>query len=140
MNKSDNKDNIIFSEAIAFAAEKHKFQTRKDGKTPYICHPIAVALTVKDAGYGIKEQTVALLHDVIEDTDAEYEDLLYFGKDVADAVILLTKSKEVTPEEYIDRILNNHSAAVVKNFDRLMNLRESKSCGAEFSKKILYGV
>ena len=122
----NNYNSVIFSEAVAFAAEKHKNQTRKDGVTPYIYHPITVAKMVSDAGYSIKEQITAVLHDVIEDTDVEYKDILYFGKDIADAVMLLSKSDDVTKGDYIEKILQNHTAAVVKNFDRLSNLRDVK--------------
>ncbi len=49
------EDQILFAKALAFAAEKHKLQTRNNG-TPYIYHPIKVAEIIKDAGYNIRFQ------------------------------------------------------------------------------------
>jgi len=80
--------------AASFAARFHHGQTRKDGSTPYAAHPFRVALTVRHV-FGIEDSTAlcaALLHDVIEDTTADYDDVVdEFGVDVADAVGALTK-------------------------------------------------
>ena len=67
---------------------------RKDGETPYIAHPFRVAMTVRDV-FGIDDPVAlaaALLHDVIEDTTADYDDVhAEFGTEVADVVAALTK-------------------------------------------------
>jgi (p)ppGpp synthase/HD superfamily hydrolase len=84
----------LWREAAGFAARKHAGQLRKDKQTPYIAHPFRVAMTVRDI-FGIDDSTAlaaALLHDVIEDTTADYDDLEeQFGKEVADVVAALTK-------------------------------------------------
>ena len=62
--------------AAKLAAKYHQHQLRKDGATPYICHPIRVALTVRQE-FGEDDATLlaaALLHDVIEDTTCDYDD------------------------------------------------------------------
>lgn len=64
MNKEER-----LTKAIIFAATKHANQKRKDG-TPYIYHPLAVAELLKKYGYDIDYQITAVLHDVLEDTDA----------------------------------------------------------------------
>ncbi|MBO4429301.1 MAG: bifunctional (p)ppGpp synthetase/guanosine-3',5'-bis(diphosphate) 3'-pyrophosphohydrolase, partial [Clostridia bacterium] len=121
--------NRSVADAIVFATEKHEGQTRKDG-TPYIWHPIGVAFAVKRLGFPAEYQITALLHDVYEDTDTTYEELAEFGEDVAEAVLLLSKNHNPTnEEEYIDRIRKNHIAAVVKNCDRIFNLREAVEFG-----------
>lgn len=129
-------NNELIGKAIVFAAEKHSGQLRKDG-SPYIYHPIEIALAVKNMGFPVEYQLVALLHDVYEDTDTTYEELLEFGKDVADAVLLLSKNyKPEGEDKYVERILDNHIAAVVKNCDRIFNLREAQKLGDfDFLKK-----
>lgn len=117
----------MLTEAIVFAAKKHKNQTRKDG-SPYIYHPLKVAELVRDAGYGIKYQVVAILHDVLEDTDATEADVQAFGEDVLEAVKLLTRLPEADEEGYVNAILRNHIVAVVKNTDKIHNVWETAYC------------
>lgn len=64
--------------AINFAAEKHKFQRRKDPEeTPYINHPIGVALLISNAGIDdLDVLRAAILHDTVEDTDTTIEEVV----------------------------------------------------------------
>jgi guanosine-3',5'-bis(diphosphate) 3'-pyrophosphohydrolase len=106
---------------------------RKDGRTPYVAHPFRVALTVRQV-FGVDDEialAAALLHDVIEDTTADYDDLRQqFGKEVADAVAALTKDMRL-PEEVrepaYDRQLSAASwqARLVKLADVYDNFCES---------------
>lgn len=84
----------LWQEAVSFAARMHIGQVRKDGKTPYCAHPFRVAMTVREV-FGCEDEAAicaALLHDVIEDTPADYDDVLErFGEVVADAVAAMTK-------------------------------------------------
>ena len=66
----------------------HQGQFRKDGRTPYVAHPFRVAMTVRHA-FGVDDEVAlaALLHDVIEDTAADYDDIAAAcGTAVADVV------------------------------------------------------
>ena len=121
------ENSVLFSGAVCFAADKHKTQVRRDG-SPYILHPIKVAEIVRQAGYDIKYQIAALLHDTLEDTDATEEEIRFFGDDVYEAVSLLTRPDDICEEEYINKILDNRIATVVKAADKMHNMYEAGLC------------
>lgn len=85
----------LWQKAASFAAHAHRNQIRKDNKTPYFAHPVRVAFTVRDV-FGCEDQialAAAFLHDTIEDTTTDYDDLAeLFGTRVADCVAALTKN------------------------------------------------
>ena len=90
----------LWQRASALAARMHAGQTRKDGRTPYFSHCARVAMTVRDV-FGCGDPAVlaaAFLHDTIEDTPADFDDILHgFGPDVASIVAALTKNM-ILPE------------------------------------------
>jgi len=92
--------------AVSFAARAHRHQLRKDGATPYVAHPVRVALTLLTI-FGIDdEQTLAaaVLHDTIEDTTTDFDDLAAeFGPEVARYVAALTKDARL-PEDERERV------------------------------------
>lgn len=98
----DDGFRFLFHEACAFAARKHRHQVRKDGKTPYFSHLVRVALTVRHV-FGCEDEptlAAALLHDTIEDTQTDFEDLAErFGPDVAHLVAALTKNMALPEPE-----------------------------------------
>lgn len=91
-----------WQDAAAFAARAHRHQIRKDGKTPYVSHVFRVAFTVMQV-FGCQDDVTlaaALLHDTIEDTTTDYDDLQgLFGEEVADIVAALTKNMALKEEE-----------------------------------------
>lgn len=90
----------LWQQAAAFAARAHQGQLRKDGKTPYVAHVFRVALTVRDVFACDDEAALctALLHDTIEDTPTDYDDIHdRFGPLVADCVAAMTKNM-ILPE------------------------------------------
>ena len=96
-------------EAIAFAAERHKYQTRKGiSKIPYINHPILVAKLLSDFGEEDRDLIIsALLHDVIEDTTNNEKEikemsgliLEKFGEDVLLTVLEVSDNKNLPVDE-----------------------------------------
>jgi guanosine-3',5'-bis(diphosphate) 3'-pyrophosphohydrolase len=84
--------------AIAFAADKHRDQRRKDADaSPYINHPIAVTAVLAAEGDVSDEVTLvaAALHDSVEDTQTTFGELEeHFGSEVADLVRELESWKE----------------------------------------------
>lgn len=106
-------DNMI-EQAIIFATMHHLGQTDKAGQ-PYIFHCLRVMMQMKDE----KDQAIAVLHDVVEDTDCTPEMLQEFGFDweVVEALSYLTHQKEDSYEAYINRIKENPRARKVKQAD-----------------------
>lgn len=85
--------------AQEIATLAHQGQFRRDGVTPYIKHPEAVASAFAEGSW---EWQVAWLHDVLEDTDVSKEDLLkHFDWQVVGAVELLTKEGNKPYDNYI---------------------------------------
>lgn len=103
----------IWLEACSFAARRHRHGLRKDGRTPYVAHVYRVAMTVRDV-FGCDDPTAiaaALLHDTIEDTETDYDDLEEaFGRQVADCVAALTKNAAL-PEPERERDYDERLAA-----------------------------
>lgn len=91
----------LWHAAAALAARRHEGQRRKDDATPYFVHTARVALVIA-ARFGIDDDEVlaaAYLHDTIEDTDTDYDDIAErFGRPVADLVVALTKDMRL-PED-----------------------------------------
>lgn len=100
--------------AMNIMYEHHKNQFDKSGQ-PYVFHPFLVAENQKDETRTI----VALLHDVIEDTDMTFEDLKKegFNNEVIEALKLLTHDYDVDYFEYVKKIANNPIALDVKLAD-----------------------
>jgi GTP diphosphokinase / guanosine-3',5'-bis(diphosphate) 3'-diphosphatase len=122
--------------AIAFAAEKHRHQRRKDADaSPYINHPIALANVLANEA-GIEDETVliaAVLHDTIEDTNTSAQELEQrFGQAVADIVREVTDDKSLPKAErkqlQIEHATNaSRRAKLVKLADKICNLRDLAS-------------
>jgi guanosine-3',5'-bis(diphosphate) 3'-pyrophosphohydrolase len=117
--------------AMHYAAMRHRDQTRKDGRTPYINHPIALAATLSNAG--VREPSIlaaAMLHDLIEDTATAYTDLrAEFGSEVADLVLEVTDTKFLSQpaRKRLQRAKASHAsegAKLIKLADKICNLRD----------------
>lgn len=99
--------------AINIAYNAHMGQKDKFG-IPYIFHPahLAELMDTED------ECIVAILHDVVEDTDVTFEELeKEFSKEAIDALKLLTHDKKVPYEKYILNLKDNPIAKKVKLAD-----------------------
>lgn len=106
------------NKAMMVAYNAHHGQVDKCG-IPYIFHPIHLAEQMDDE----ISCTVALLHDVVEDTEITIKDLAkLFPVEVIDAVNLLTRNKETSYYEYIEALKSNKVAVKVKLADLDHNL------------------
>lgn len=123
----------LVTEALAFAAERHRNQRRKDpAGTPYINHPIAL-MRVLAVEAEIRDPLVlcaALLHDTVEDTDTTPEEIeVRFGAQIRAVVMEVTDDKSL-PKAERKRLQIAHAANVskpaqlVKLADKICNLRD----------------
>ena len=104
--------------AMKLCYEAHKDQVDKSG-LPYVFHPAHVAEQLTDEATTI----VALLHDVVEDTDDTLEDLAAegFGKEILEAVALMTHEDDVPYLDYVAKLKDNPIARAVKLADLAHN-------------------
>lgn len=112
----------LTNEAMKLAYTAHHGQVDKSG-IPYIFHPMHLAEQMQD------EYTtcVALLHDVVEDTDVTLDTLAnIFPKDIVDAVALMTHQKGEPYLDYVARIKENPIARAVKLADLQHNSDQSR--------------
>lgn len=123
-----------FSKAIQFAKEAHKAQMY--GEHPYIYHLAQVdRLVTQTQGRNAIEvgdrmdnlRAIAFLHDVVEETGTTIEDLYDagFNEEVVQAVGMLTKVDGESYREYIEGVLTNKFATIVKLCDTSANLMNS---------------
>lgn len=101
----------LTKKALNIAYEAHKCQLDKSG-LPYIFHPFHLAEQMNDE----YSTCVALLHDVIEDSDYNIQDLIVLGfpTPVIEAIRVLTHSKDIPYFDYIDKVKKNTLATRVK--------------------------
>lgn len=119
---------ITIEEVLRLAIDAHEGQKDLDGK-PVILHPLTVGL----AGKNREEMIAGFLHDVVEDTDFTFDDLLEKGveKEVVDALRLLTHDKDTDYYDYVQRIIDsgNPIALAVKRNDLTHNLARGRAGG-----------
>lgn len=128
--------------AWKYAKEAHKNQLY--GDKPYFdYHIINVYNRVCEITDDINYHIVALLHDIIEDTDFDINLLgIIFGEDIKNAVLAITYNKKIeTREEYYDRVLASPISKLVKYADASENMYncylENKFNKAMYYKKIV---
>lgn len=110
---------------LKFATKKHEGQVDKCGM-PYILHPMRVALKMDT----MEEKVVALLHDILEDTDTTIEDLKTFGlsDELIKSICILTRPKDITYMDYIKIISTDKIAKKVKLSDLEDNMDPDRQC------------
>jgi (p)ppGpp synthase/HD superfamily hydrolase len=114
--------NMIYTDntkkAMKLCFKAHKDQVDKSGM-PYVFHPFHVAEQMTDEVTTI----VALLHDVVEDTDYTLEDIAAegFGEDILEAVALMTHEDDVPYLDYVAKLKDNPIARAVKLADLAHN-------------------
>lgn len=127
----------LYQKALLFAANKHTEakQLLTGTQLPYIVHLSNVAMEILvtsqhsenfDINFAIQ---IALLHDTIEDTATTFNDIqTHFNKEIAEAVLALTKNEDLEKKEQMIDSLNRikklkKEVAAVKLADRITNLQ-----------------
>ena len=130
-------DSKLIMKAYNYAVEKHKDQKRESGE-PYIVHPLQVAFTIAEMGLDEPTIVAAILHDVVEDTDATNENIVnLFGQEVADMVSGVTKLSNIQFASVEENQVENYRkmflamgkdirVILIKLADRLNNMRTLK--------------
>lgn len=127
----------LYQNTIKFAAEKHANQNQLIPGTdlPYVVHLSNVAMEILIASQKTKEFNikfavqVALLHDILEDTETTFDELVKeFDEEIAQAVLALTKNVEIPKEERMNDSLERikklpKEVWAVKLADRITNLQ-----------------
>jgi (p)ppGpp synthase/HD superfamily hydrolase len=106
----------MLDKALHLATNAHHGQFDKGGK-PYILHPLRVMSFLKSDDEEL--QCMALLHDVIEDTDTTYLELMEAGMStrVIEGIMALTKERGFSYDQYKQKIFKNRDAMQVKMAD-----------------------
>lgn len=102
----------LTEKVILYATMKHLGAVDKMGQ-PYILHPLRVMSRMQTA----EDQQAAVLHDVIEDTNATYDELRFLGVSpaVLEVLAIVTRIKgSETREQYEDRVLLSMNPAALR--------------------------
>lgn len=119
--------------ALRFSSEKHSNQRRKDARSsPYINHPIQVVEILWMIG-DVRDVTLlvaSILHDTIEDTDTQPEEIkAEFGEDVLALVLEVTDDKSL-PKQERKQLQVEHAphktrnAKLLKLADKISNVQD----------------
>jgi len=105
--------------AIEIAVSAHKSQCQRNG-LPYVLHPLTLMLSMES----VSAKIVAVLHDVVEDSDWTLEQLRQegFAPEILEAIDCLTHREGETYEAYLDRLCHNALARQVKRSDLQDNM------------------
>lgn len=126
-----------FDAALGFAARAHADQRRKGTTTPYITHPVSVAMYLLQVGRSEDVAIAGLLHDVVEDTGIGLEVIrVEFGDRVAALVAAVTEHKsedgverpwEVRKREALDHLVGaDEDVLALKAADALHNVSATR--------------
>lgn len=128
----DEADAGLVVRAATFAAERHRYQKRRDRQTPYINHPLTVANILVSVAHVTDPEILAaaLLHDTIEDTETTADELrTVFGERVVSLVLECTDDKTLPKEErkrlqVVHAPSRSRDAKLVKTADKISNMSD----------------
>ena len=121
----------ITDTAIRIAVKAHGEQKRKSDGSPYIVHPIAVALMLQKHRFRDEVVAAGILHDTIEDTTVTAADLAeQVGPEITAMVLALSEDKtkpwDVRKREYIAHVAaSSDEVKAISTADKISNLRDT---------------
>src|SRR5690349_8760152 len=117
--------------ALRFARRVHLGQHRKQTGEQFVEHPIAVAALLSESGYDGPIIAAAYLHDVVEKTDVELDEIRErFGREVANLIDLLSEDPDIEAYAKRKRALRRRileaggDAVIIYSADRVANMRD----------------
>src|SRR5918992_114267 len=135
-------DRDLLERAFMFASERHEGQQRRSGED-FILHPLGVARILAELGRDDVTLAAALVHDVVEDTQATVEEVrAEFGEEVANLVEGVTKltriqfqsREQAQAENYRKMVMamaEDYRVILIKLADRLHNMRTIEYLGKQ---------
>jgi (p)ppGpp synthase/HD superfamily hydrolase len=128
----------LTSAAVHFAEQRHAGQRRASDSAPFVLHPLEVASMLDRSGYPDHVVAAAVLHDVLEDTEAERSELeALFGKEVGDLVAAVSDDPRIADErerknELRERVRQTGGYAVALfAADKISKVRELRALLAQ---------
>jgi len=123
----------LIHKALLYAKYKHRGVLDDEGKSYFDAHVVQVFNIMQRVTEDVNILCASILHDVLEDTNATYEDLKYiFNEKIADLVLELTK------ESYNNfPRLKSKEAILIKFADRLSNLSRMKTWNKKRQEKYI---
>ncbi len=134
VKRFDKKDSEIIKDAFIFATKAHRVQKRLSGE-PFIIHPLHVSKMLFDMGFDAKVVAAGLLHDTVEDTGIELDDISrQFGTEISDLVDGVTKISRIRSKNIKQRqaqnirkmlfsMVKDIRVILIKLADKLHNMR-----------------
>lgn len=141
-------DTMIVIKAAVYSAEKHKYQRRKGfNQVPYINHPLKVCeLLLENGETDVNLLAAALLHDVVEDTDATKDEISeLFNQEISSLVMEVTDDKDLPYTIRKELQVKSASslstkAKLLKISDKICNIRDILNYPLDWSpeRKLAY--
>lgn len=123
--------------ALDYASKKHKGQLDDRGRPYFFAHVIQVYNILLDVTDDEPTLCAGLLHDIIEDTDTSYEDLVHeFTKEIADLVMEVSREGTDYSNHYFPR-LKSRKGILIQFANRLSNMSRMKEWPGDVQQDFL---
>jgi (p)ppGpp synthase/HD superfamily hydrolase len=132
----------LIRDALGFAADRHEGQTRDQDDAPFVTHPVEVARLLHEAGYSDEVVAAGVLHDVLENTSAQADELQRrFGAEVTRLVEAVSDDPSIEDQAARKAALRDQvagageCAAAVFAADKVSKARELRRRNGRFSRR-----